>query len=279
MWQSEVLKGANMNSKSLEQLLDLMWKDYSTLNPAALKILQLFTQKGEKVLNDHVAYRTFNHPRLGIKSLAAHVEKYGYKAKGEYFFKEKKLYAQHFEHTNLDYPKIFISELELEKMETFVQEEVEKMVQAIPDSLIQSEKILVCGRPWKVAHSTYSQLAKVSEYAAWVSAFGFRPNHFTVNVNALKGFNDLQSINQFIKQNGFSLNQAGGEIKGTPSEFLEQSSTMAEEVEVEFLDGKFKVPACYYEFARRFETSDGKLYQGFIAKSADKIFESTNRKN
>ncbi len=266
-------------TESLAQLLDLMWKDYSTLNPAALKIQQLFIKSGEKVLNDHVAYRTFNHPRLGIKSLSRHIEKYGYTAKGEYFFKEKKLYAQHFEHQDLSLPKIFISELELEKMDSFVQQEVEKMVQQVPDSLIADEKILVCGRPWKMTHQVYSKLAATSEYASWVSAFGFRPNHFTVNVNALTGFQDLQSINQFIKKNGFSLNQSGGEIKGTPAELLEQSSTMAEEVSVKFEDGNFQVPACYYEFARRYKMADGALYHGFIAKSADKIFESTNRKN
>lgn len=267
------------NLESLEQLLGLMWKDYSTLNPAALKIHQLFVDQGEKVLNDHVAYRTFNHPQLGIKSLSQHIEKYGYTAKGEYFFKEKKLYAQHFEHQNLNLPKIFISELELEKMDSFVQQEVEKMVEQIPKSLIENEKILICGRPWKMTHRIYSQLASTSEYASWVSAFGFRPNHFTVNVNALKKFKDLESINLFIKKNGYSLNQAGGEIKGTPSELLEQSSTMAEDVTLQFEDGQFKVPACYYEFARRYKMADGNLYHGFIAKSADKIFESTNRKN
>jgi hypothetical protein len=37
------------------------------------------------------------------------------------------------------------------------------------------------------------------------------------------------------------------------------------------------VPACYYEFARRYPIANGELYQGFIAASADKIFESTNR--
>ncbi len=267
------------NFESIAQLLDLMWKDYSTLNSAALKIQQLFVNSGEKVLNDHVAYRTFNHPRLGIKSLSRHIEKYGYSAKGEYFFKEKKLYAQHFEHHDLSLPKIFISELELEKMDSFVQQEVEKMVQQVPDSLIADEKILVCGRPWKMTHQVYSNLAATSEYASWVSAFGFRPNHFTVNVNALTGFKDLESINLFIKKNGFSLNQSGGEIKGTPAELLEQSSTMAEEVNVNFEDGSFQIPACYYEFARRYKMTDGALYHGFIAKSADKIFESTNRKN
>ncbi len=262
----------------LQHLLEKMWRDYSTLNPSAQAIHDLFVGQGEKVLNDHVAYRTFNHPRLGIRSLAQHIEKYGYKPMGEYFFKEKKLYAQHFESMNKDLPKIFISELELEKIEGFVAEEVDKMVAQVPDALIQSEEILICGRPWKMSIEVYQKLASVSEYASWVAAFGFRPNHFTVNVNALKKLHSLPLINEFVKKNGHTLNSSGGEIKGSAAELLEQSSTMAKEVEVNFTDGKLKVPACYYEFAKRYPLPNGELYNGFIAKSADKIFESTNQK-
>lgn len=261
----------------LQKLLDRMWTDYTQLNPAAKKIHDCFVQQGEKVLNDHIAYRTFNHKKLGIKSLAQHFEKYGYVVKGDYFFKEKKLYAQHFEHINPDNPKIFISELELEKVDPFIAEEFEKLANEVPTSLIQSEEILVCGRPWKMNHKTYLRLAEVSEYASWVSAFGFRPNHFTVNINALKNFREVKDVNNFIRANGFELNMSGGEIKGTPEELLEQSSTMAKEVQVNFTDGPFPVPACYYEFAKRYKMPSGQMYQGFIAKSADKIFESTNR--
>ncbi len=32
----------------------------------------------------------------------------------------------------------------------------------------------------------------------------------------------------------------------------------------------------FYEFAKRYPTANGKLYQGFVAASADKFFESTN---
>lgn len=87
----------------------------------------------------------------------------------------------------------------------------------------------------------------------------------------------MASINEFITSHGYQLNSAGGIIKGTPAEFLEQSSTMAEKIKVSFSDGEFEIPSCYYEFARRYPLPDGKLYQGFVAQSADKIFESTNR--
>ena len=133
------------------------------------------------------------------------------------------------------------------------------------------------GASWKRSFKTYDALYKESEYAAWTYAYGFRANHFTVNVNQLKKFSDLPKLNNFIKSNGFQLNQSGGEIKGTPEEMLEQSSTMAKDVALEFEEGTYKIPACYYEFAKRYPMADGNLYQGFIAKSADKIFESTNK--
>jgi hypothetical protein len=119
-------------------------------------------------------------------------------------------------------------------------------------------------------------LLEESEYAAWVAAFGFRPNHFTVSVNDLKQFSGIAEVNQFVKDNGFTLNTSGGEIKGTPESFLEQSSTMANSVEVEFSNEKRVIPSCFYEFAQRHPLPNGQLFKGFIAASADKIFESTN---
>lgn len=79
-----------------------------------------------------------------------------------------------------------------------------------------------------------------------------------------------------LKNNGFELNTSGGEIKGTPEELLEQSSIKSGLIEIDFVEGEFEIPGCYYEFAKRYPDSSGKLFSGFIAKSADKIFESTD---
>lgn len=262
---------------SLENLLDKMWIDYCELNPAAKRIFDIFSSEGETVLNDHIALRTFNHPRLGIESLARHFKKYGYVEKGEYTFVEKKLYAKHYEHPNDEMPKIFISELELEKVSPFIRETVQKLVEQIPDNLLTSDTFPMCGRPWKMSHSLYSELAKESEYASWVAAYGFRPNHFTVNINRLIKYNDILILNEFVKSKGYTLNKSGGEVKGTVADHLEQSSTMASEIPVKFDDGTFNIPGCYYEFAKRYPMANGKLYTGFVASSADKIFESTNK--
>lgn len=264
-------------AQNLSDLLNAMWVDYCKLNPSAQRIYDLFTLQGETVLNDHIALRTFNHPKLGISSLAKTFLEYGYREKGDYVFKEKKLYAKHYEHADANLPKIFISELELEKTSSFIRDTVSGLIESIPKEVIDSERFSMSGRSWNISHKLYSQLAEESEYASWVAAFGFRPNHFTVNVNALRKFSDLHKLNEFVESQGYQLNRSGGVIKGSPEQFLEQSSTMAKEIPVEFTDGRFEIPGCYYEFAKRYKLPNGELYQGFVAASADKIFESTNR--
>ena len=96
-------------------------------------------------------------------------------------------------------------------------------------------------------------------------------------INKLKKFKEIKDLNHFLKENGFELNTSGGEIKGGKEVCLEQSSTKADSIEVDFSDGKMIIPSCYFEFAKRYPQSNGELYQGFVAKSADKIFESTNQ--
>ncbi|KYG63110.1 succinyldiaminopimelate aminotransferase [Bdellovibrio bacteriovorus] len=263
---------------SLDTLLEKMWVDYCELNPAAKRIHDLFVGRGDEVINDHIALRTFNHPRLGIESLAQHFKKYGYVEKGDYTFVEKKLYAKHYEHPNENHPKIFISELELEKVSPFIRNTVNGLVDQVTDTMIKDDMFPMMGRPWKMTYQLYADLAKESEYASWVAAYGFRPNHFTVNINRLKSFEQIEDLNKFIKTSGFTLNSSGGEVKGTTADYLEQSSTMASEIPVKFDDGStHNLPGCYYEFAKRYPLQNGKLYQGFVAKSADKIFESTNK--
>ena len=109
-----------------------------------------------------------------------------------------------------------------------------------PHDQVQLPNFFYSGRPWDVSASQYETLLEESDYGAWMAAIGYRPNHFTVFVNHLKKYSDLETLNDFLKAKGFKLNTSGGEIKGTPQVFLEQSSTLANSVEVEFTDGERK---------------------------------------
>lgn len=263
----------------IRPLLDQLWRDYTRLNPSAAAIHKLFTDQGETVINDHIALRTFRDPRIGIDALAASFIAGGYRAADEYDFPDKKLYARHYEHADETLPRVFISELRLEDCSPPLREKVRGLIAQVPADLPKRFDFAAAGRPWKVDWPTCEALANESEYAGWVAAFGFRANHFTILVNRLRKFTTLQAVNQFLKDHGYALNTSGGEIKGTAAVFLEQSSTLADKVEVMFDDGsRHVIPCCYYEFARRYPLPDGKLFGGFVARSADKIFESTNRR-
>ncbi len=267
-----------MNSlQKLTELFDRLWADYSSINPQAHAIHELFEARGEKVLNDHVAFRTYNDSRINLESMAKAFKKYGYVEKDTYHFEEKKLLAKYYQHENASLPKVFISELLMENFSPDVQKDIKELVNQMDPKSVESDSFCTMGRPWKVDFETYDRLATASEYAGWMAAFGFRANHFTVDFNHLKTFKSLQELNELLKSKGFKLNASGGEIKGTPAECLEQSSTLAAQVDWEFSDGTHNIPACYYEFAKRHPMKNGELYPGFIAASADKIFESTDR--
>lgn len=263
---------------SLKDLLDKLWDDYAGLNPQAQAIQDLLRKRGETVVNDHIAFRTYDDPKIGIDALAKTFISFGYRPADRYNFPEKKLNAQHYEPPKAGLPKVFISELRVGEFSQAFSQIVKKLTEQVPADLPSRWDFPVSGRPWKVSYADYEELRVQSEYGAWMAAFGFRANHFTVDVGELASFSSLAQFNDFITQNGFELNASGGAIKGSPEDFLEQSSTLAAKVPVEFSDGSRVIPSCYYEFAKRYRTPDGRVFGGFIEKSANKIFESTNRR-
>lgn len=266
--------------QSATQLIETLWQDYIALNPHAHKVHALLQARGETIENDHIALRTYNDPRVGVDPLAQPFLRLGYTPGGEYHFEEKKLFARHFDPPADGLPRVFISELLLEKFSDDLRKRVAALIDQMPADLPQRDDFPAAGRPWNVTHGDYETLAAESEYAGWMAAFGFCANHFTVLVNALDTFDSLAALNHLLKDAGFSLNTSGGEIKGSPDVLLEQSSTLAERVSVKFADGEHVIPACYYEFAKRYDDpATGKLFTGFVAKSADKIFESTDRRS
>lgn len=261
-----------------QQIFNRLWSDYTRQNPDTQKVYDLFKSEGEAVVNDHIAFRTFQSPEVGVEKLAAVFLKNGYEFKGSYHFEAKQLFAKHYEHkTDGHAPRVFISELLTDRFSPFLQETVAGWINRIPAVLLDSDALIYAGNVSGLpSFETYQKLREESEYAAWLYVNGFCANHFTVSVNHLKKFNTIQKVNGFLKDAGFLLNDGGGEVQGTPAELLEQSSIKAGMVKFRFTEGEYEIPGCYYEFARRYPDVDGKLYSGFIAKSADKIFESTN---
>ena len=263
---------------SINILFETLWNKYTSENPLALRVYESLIAEGEDVVNDHIALRTFNLEMCNIDKLSTFLVKNGYEEKEEYFFEEKKLHAKHFENTSdKNLPLVFISELEVEKFSIEFQSIVKELYNSVKWENINYDEILYSGLLWNnLEYVKYQILKNESQYASWLYTNGFSANHFTVSVNKLTKFNSTKKITDFLTTNEFDLNTSGGIVKGNPESMLEQLSTMADIKTITFKEGEYEVPTCFYEFAYRFADKNNNEFRGFIANSADKIFESTD---
>jgi len=257
-----------------QELIAACWRDYVAMTPQAERIHRLLGERGEVIQNDHVALRTFGRPRIespvsiDIAALAAPFVAAGWREQADrYRFDDKKLLARYFRHPDPALPKVFVSELCIDELSPAARAIIARLIAQLPAGFTP---LPWSGRPWRCTRADYDALLAESEYAAWMAAFGFRVNHFTVDVGALRTL-DLPALIDFLVANGFVMNDSGGTIKGTRADKLEQASTRADTIAVDLDGSVVQIPSCYYEFARR---HDG--FEGFVPASADKIFESTD---
>ena len=265
--------------QDLDVFFEKLWQQYTAITPQALTIHKLLRKHNPRLVNDHVAFRTFADSRYSISELEPELFSLGFSAFDDYKFIKKKLRARSYIHK--DSPtKIFLSELLWKDLQACSQEIIKKIIdeEPISDSFLEKETSLSSGRLWAMpSYADYLTLLKDSEYAAWLSVWGLRANHFTIYVNYLKKHTSLESLIGLLQKKQYLLNEEGGVIKGTPQDFLIQASTLADKQLVTFIDGGEQlINSCYVEFAQRFKQTDGTIYKGFVPSSADKIFESTD---
>ncbi|SMC17646.1 protein of unknown function [Andreprevotia lacus DSM 23236] len=258
------------------RFFDMLWQDYTRLAPQAESIRARFG--GAAVINDHVAFRTFADSPIGIAQLEPVLFALGYRRHAPYDFPDKHLHAWGYVHDDADLPLVFLSELQVQLLPMISRSIVQRAIAAIPADIEATPRLFCAGRLWPaVSAAEYQQVADDSEYAGWLLAHGLHANHFTIAVHRLQPPQSLVDVVAQVEAAGHAINTAGGRIKGTPAELLEQASTLADRIPVAFADGTLVVPSCYYEFALRHQDANGQLYQGFVAASASRIFESTDR--
>ena len=253
--------------------------------------------KADEIENDHIAFRTMGVPHLGIQSLEKIFLHYGYEKRDFYFFPEKKLNAYWYAPPAPHYPRIFISELQVDNLSKEAQRIIASYTNEVKSDPVDGLDLddakavdhFLHSALWRIPSvDDYLSLAKESEYAAWVIYNRYYLNHFTISVHNLKkGYNTVALFNEFLEKNGFTLNDSGGKIKISADEALLQSSTVARMVEAEFANHETRsIAGSYVEFAERKilpeyrhlpeETiTRSHRREGFEANNADKIFEST----
>ncbi|TWU00050.1 hypothetical protein Pla108_09930 [Botrimarina colliarenosi] len=262
------------------EFFDHLWSDYVAMTPQAGRIKSAFEDRGERVVNDHVAFRTLALEPIGLKALEPHLLAVGYTPYEPYDFKDKKLSAYGYLPPEPELPRVFLSELRVNELSPAAAKILEGLAAQVDPARVADPSVLWAGPLWEpVSWEDYQTLQAESEYAAWVASIGIRPNHFTIGINYLEKTTSVEEVLQVVEGLGYQVNDSGGRVKGTPAVLLEQGSTLADRMPIEFAGGDtHEVPTCYYEFAKRYPTESGELYPGFVAASADKIFESTDAK-
>lgn len=263
---------------NIDTFFQRLWEDYVQLAPQALRINSALEQCGERIVNDHVAFRTLALRKMGIPRLEPHLLKLGYQRDAAYSFPAKHLRAYGYLPPAPELPRIFLSELLTEELSSDSAAILHRCAAQIDPLQLEQPDVFWQGRMWEpLLVSEYDALQQESEYAAWVAALGIRPNHFTISVNHLQQHPEVEDVLQIVEGLGLPINEAGGRVKGSSDVLLEQASTMADRLPMEFADGLIReIPTCYYEFAKRYPDRDGRLFQGFVAASAERIFESTD---
>jgi hypothetical protein len=306
-----------MNSDEiLSGLLAGLWSHYKSRVPYARSYERLVREHGGKVVNDHIAFRTFNAPTgdqpPGVEAIARVFTPLGYVQKDMYVFEDKMLTAWHYEHArDATRPKLFISQMEVAKAPAGTAKLIRQAVADAHDLLAPAARarLVALGkgetieeaealplirsiarffvRPWRPPpRAIIEPVNKESQYAAWTLLHGNAVNHFTASINNqnVKAWPDLETTVKALREAGLPMKP---EIEGERGSKLVQSSTQAAEVEVEVTEeegqtGKMPWSYAYYELAERNMAPgpDGKpaLFQGFLGAQATNLFEMTKRK-
>lgn len=282
-----------MLEASWQQLLRL----YIENNPTVSKVVNYYATKwpDAELYHDHFAFRTFGVPQLGIESMTPILAEFGYTQQNYLTFPAKKLLATWFappKHLYDTLPRVFVSELQVEKLSPQSQEIIQKYVTSLPTHFTSQQvmaALLTGSLPWTAPErADYEALLQESEYAAWTLVNGYRLNHTTVSVHRIAGFSgDIAAFADLLKAGGFTLNGEGGVIKVSPDKALLQCSTVADTAPHVFADGSTRnVAHAYMEFAERLPQPEfahlpvsalreEQRRDGFEVGNADKIFHST----
>ena len=291
-----------MSTPTIDVVLDGLMRRYMERVPDVQKVLDVMMAEGiiktpSDIENDHIAFRSLGIPPLGIASLEKVFLALGYTKKDYYYFPEKKLDAYWYAPPAERYPRIFLSQLRVQDLTPAAQDIIARYTKDIQSDPVDALDLSDGAVLDKFLHSSlwplptladYETLSAESEYAAWVIYNRYYLNHFTISVHNLpEGYNTVAQFNDFLEAHGFTLNSAGGKIKQSPDGLLLQSATVAGKIEAAFAGGERRpIAGSYVEFAERkilpefaglpaAERGRQHRREGFEARNADKIFEST----
>ncbi len=186
------------NDQLLIDVLDGLLDRYIDRVPDAQRIIQLITNRGDMIINDHIAFRS-----IYIESILTIFLHLGFEVKMDintsrpFNFKGKKLTAVWLKHPNKEVPRIFVSQFRFDEGSEELQKTVSKYLKKWHDP-IQSIN-LNCAKEindylhtaqWPTpTYEDYKKIQSESEYLSWVLYNKYYLNHFTLTVHELHSFN------------------------------------------------------------------------------------------
>lgn len=294
----------------LSMLLERLWNIYRSRVDYARRYAELVEARGGIVVNDHIAFRTLNTPTgsqpPGIAAVERVFLRLGYQPAGEYAFPQTRLTARHYQHADPLAPKIFISQLEVDRLPAGAAEKIREAVMNAEDHLdgeamshldeplsdaqasTFADRLVsfFTTRPWPPPKvSAVREINAVSQYAAWTLLHANNVNHFTAYINErnVPDWPDIETTVAALVRAGIPMKPA---IEGTPGSKLRQTATQAVDVDCPAVDEAgqpttLRWAYAYYELAERGEVTDehGRQarFQGFLGPQAAQLFEMTRR--
>lgn len=291
----------------LASIFDQLWDQYRQEVPPVGEYERVIAAAEGNFVNDHIAFRTLGSvsPLLGVSCLAPLFQALGYVAEGSYVFADKCLSALHLRHPLPDFPKLFISELQLWRLPNDARQAASASLASYQSSLDNdllhnlaegTERILepdvvdrvlnTFQRPWDPPEWTDVMLMNQhSQYGAWTMLHGYRVNHFTslVNSHGVDSLKDLESTVAALRNAGVGMKE---EIEGAVGSKLRQTATTAATGPVSVLKNGELVeeqwPYAYFELAERGEVVDAESgqrhrFEGFLGPQATHLFEMTKQ--
>lgn len=294
-----------------EKLLEKLWIQYIQRVVYARTYVEMVTNQGGVVCNDHIALRSLNTKTgdqpAGINAFRPIWEALGFEEKDQYQFPKKNLSAVHFQHPDQRFPKIFVSQLEVDLLPKDIQHAIQQSVKDSPALLSKYDYALLdelkeqkaldeaaayalihsllkfFRRPWQPPFKeTILQVNEVSQYGAWTLLHGNSVNHFTayINFQQVDAWPNLQETVKGLKAAMVPMKK---NIEGETGSILQQSSTEAvtEACIVKLNNGNESTVEwtyAYYELAERgIDPNTGELFQGFLGEQATHLFDMTGK--
>ncbi len=305
------IKVSNDREKFTVELFDTLWTRYRGKMEYVRKYEAMIQSHGATFINDHIAFRTIasQKPSCGIFMISRIFEALGYFQGAAYEFPDKSLSSIHYQHSNPQFPKLFITQLKTwelsEKSKKIIDKSLKSHRPPLKDETLHQlnhlEKVSPSDRakllqqmvtyfsevPWDLPQKDdVVELDKETQFGAWVLINGYDVNHFTASVDSHKvaSLDEIEKVADAMRGAGVPMKK---EIEGERGSKLRQTATESAVIDVPVMIGARKVKTpwtyAYFEIAQRpllKNPATGKMerFEGFLGGQATHLFDMTKLK-